>query len=137
MSAGLELNIANPIVLPFQSAGMSMMCPPCPEVLEHFAFGTHTALFITIVNNYSVGFQMQKRKYFVFWTFTHSLQPGRGNLFDILRNQAFSLRQRTFSGKILRSAEKVLWWTILVPSLDRTAFIRSGQDDPNVSLSPN
>ena len=102
MSAGLELNIANPIVLPFQSVGMSMMCPPCPEVLEHFAFGTHTALFITIVNNYSVGFQMQKRKYFVFWTFTHSPQPGRGNLFDILRNQAFSLRQRLFSGKILR-----------------------------------
>ena len=62
MSAGLELNIANPIVLPFQSAGMSMMCPPCPEVLEHL--GTHTALFITIVNNYSVGFQMQKKEIF-------------------------------------------------------------------------
>ena len=44
-----------------------MMCPPCPEVLEHL--GTHTALFITIVNNYSVGFQMQKKGNI--WYFGH------------------------------------------------------------------
>ena len=44
----------------------------------------------------------QKIRYWLFWTSTHSTQPGRGNLFDILRNQAFSLRQRVFSGKILR-----------------------------------
>ena len=48
----------------------------------------------------------EKLRYWAFWTSTHSTQPGRGNLFDILRNQAFSLRQRTFSGKILRTARR-------------------------------
>ena len=36
----------------------------------------------------------------------HSTRSVGGNLFDILRNQAFSLRQRLFWGKILRSSRR-------------------------------
>ena len=95
-------------VLPVQSVGMSTMSTMSMGVVGTFPRNTHNAVHYNVIVYIAVWFYRDQNlvtkcrnlRYWVFWT-----QPCRGNVFDILRNQAFSLRQRAFSGKILRRGE--------------------------------
>ena len=85
-------------------------CLKCPERCRD----THIMLLILsrfCVTWSLVGSKTKTYKLQVFRSFGHislhrSTRSVGGNLFDILRNQAFSLRQRLFSGKILRSSRR-------------------------------
>ena len=72
---------------------------------------------------------------------THKLTPlnsvsRRQSVWHFEKSSVLSATKTLLKQNIAQLEEKV-FWTILVASLDSRAFIRSGQDDPNVSLSPN
>ena len=89
---------------------MSTMPKMPREVSGH---SHHASDLVAVLCHLKFGRIKKKKTYKlqVFWSFGHislhrSTRSVGGNLFDILRNQAFSLRQRLFSGKILRSSRR-------------------------------
>ena len=119
----------------------------CPQCLRCPERCRDTHIMLLILSRFSVtcslvaskNQNLQASSIPVFWT--HKLTPlnlvsRRQSVWHFEKSSVLSATKTLLRQNIAQLEEKV-FWTILVASLDSRAFIRSGQDDPNVSLSPN